>query len=52
MNILEAGGSVVRFPEGEGDFSHLPNVETGYGSPSLIFNGYRSSYPDGKMAGV
>ena len=28
VTILQAGGSVVRFPVGAGDFSHLPNVHT------------------------
>lgn len=52
--ILQAGESVVRLPADAGDFSHLRNVQTGSGSgsPSLICNGYRGSYREGKSAGV
>jgi hypothetical protein len=43
VTILQAGRCVVRFPAGEGDFSHLPNVKTDWGSPSLVFNICRAS---------
>jgi hypothetical protein len=38
----------VRFPAGSKDFSSILCVQTGSGGPpSLLYNGYRGSFPQG-----